>query len=747
MDESVKTHLEAANFSELLKIAANLPGMIFQVVQQNGLLRVDYVSSGCLELWELTPVAVKTDFQILHSSIHPQDIQAFSESLLVSFNTGVDWCWSGRIITKSGKTKWIKGASHPERKANGDILWDGLVMDITAQKRSEAELRASEARYKAILDAIPDLMFRINSNGEYIDFKGEGANVTIARKEIIGKNLWDFLPSDVANMSHAAICRTLELGTLQTCEYQLQTPLGIRDYEARLAVSGQDEVLAIVRDITESKQVLLQLHVASSRDRLLAETLGRIRKSLNLNEILQTTVTEVRQFLDADRVFIALNDGNGKSEVLAESVSSYPSVLAWKPSIAEEAQFREMRTLLETIRVRVVEDISKTSVSPTLKELYQAFQTKATLAVPIMLGNKLSGVLIANQCSSPRNWQPMEIDLLQQISEQLAIAIQQAQLYQELAQLNTNLEQQVEERTTQLQQKMEQIQQLNRVKDVVLHTVSHDLRTSVMGNLMVLNNLLTCAVGSRESGVGNRGNKEGEDRGDKGDREDKGETRNILLSSSPPPSPPSPPSLPTPYSLLPTPHSLIPTSIIERMIQGSERQLGMINSLLEIHSSDAEGIIMHQEVVPFDTLIEAILQDTTSALNRYQAKINNLIRNNLPHVKADQELLRKVLVNLITFSCQNNPPELNFTLKAKVEAGLVRCTIQDDGVGISKQECARFFDLYVRDPQSCSSTSTSLKLYMCRQIIKAHGGDIGVTSNRKGLTFWFTLPLEQGSRE
>jgi PAS domain S-box-containing protein len=718
VDDSVKTHLEVVDFSLLEKIAANLPGIIFQVVQQDGLLQVDYISSGCLELCELTPEAIRTDLQTLHNSIHPQDAQAFSESLLLSFNTLSPWLWSGRIITKSAKTKWIQGISCPERKANGDILWAGLVMDITAQKVAEAESRATEARYKAILDAIPDLMFRINSDGEYLDFKGEGANVTIERQEIIGKNLWDFLPPDVASTSHAAICRTLELRSLQTCEYQLQTPLGMRDYEARLAVSGQDEVLAIVRDITERNQALSQLNATLLRDRLLSETLGRIRKSLNLNEILQTTVTEVRQFLHADRVFIALNDSNGESEILAESVSSYPSVLAWKPNKAQEAQFQEMRTLLETNRVRVVEDISKTTVSPTLKTLYQAFQTQATLAVPITLGNKLSGVLIANQCSSPRNWQPMEIDLLQQMSEQVAIAIQQARLYQELAQLNTNLEQQVEERTAQVQQKMQQIQHLNCIKDVVLHTVSHDLRTSVMGNLMVLNNLL----GSRESGVGNKGNKEGEG------IKSKGEEKN----STPPTSP---------YSLLPTSHSLIPTSIIERMIQGNERQLGMINSLLEIHSSDAEGIIMHQEVVPFHTLIEAILQDTTSVLNRYQAQINNLIRNNFPNVKADQELLRKVFVNLLTYSCQNNSPELNFTLKAKVEASIVRCTIQDDGVGMSKQESARFFDLYVRDPQSCSSTSASLKLYMCRQIIKAHGGDIGVTSNRKGLIFWFTLPI------
>jgi GAF domain-containing protein len=107
-----------------------------------------------------------------------------------------------------------------------------------------------------------------------------------------------------------------------------------------------------------------------------------------------------------------------------------------------------------------------------------------------MQGEELLGAVIANQCSEPRHWTLMEIDLLEQMSQQVAIAIQQGQLYQELAQLNTNLERQVEERTAQLQQKMQELQELNRVKDVVLHTVSHELRTSVMGNLMVLNNLL-----------------------------------------------------------------------------------------------------------------------------------------------------------------------------------------------------------------------------------------------------------------
>lgn len=817
MDETVKFNSHT-NESLLEKVAASLPGVIFQVVVlTNGSCQIIYASSGCQELCELEPKAVLADFQILRNLIHPGDIQTFIDTILVVNNTIAPWCWEGRIVTPSGRLKWVQLSAHPKQEANGAIIWEGLVMDVTAHKVGSENLRASEARYKAILDAIPDLMFRINANGEYIDFRGEGANVTIPRDEIIGKSLWDFLPPDVASNSYAAIRQTLASRSLQRCEYQLPTPLGVRDYEARLVVSGDEEVLAIVRDITESKRSEIsqkvltekfskafscspdpitisslsegkyievnesfvrltgwkrhevvgktafelniwvnqsdrckllqelelkgvvrnlefefrrksgeiivaqlsaevidlegvkcilainkditerkkaeaQLQMTSRRDHLLAQTLSRIRTSLNLNQILQTTVGEVRQFLNADRVFIALNNTQVQSRVLAESVDSrYPSVLNWRHSDGENKLFKELNTSLAINQIRVVENIAQVNVSPELKALYQLFHTQATLAVPIMQGEELFGALIANQCTTPRHWQPIEIDLVQQIAEQLALAIEQAQLHEELAVLNSNLEHQVQERTAQLQQKVQEIQDLNRIKDVVLHTVSHDLRTSVLGNLMVLNNLVKA-----------------------------GEEKQL---ETPPP---------------------IPNNLLERMIQGNERQLGMINSLLEINSSDAKEIIMHPELVQFDTLIKAIIQDVASLLNRYQSQLKNLVRNNIAMVNADQELLRKVFVALLTCSCQNNPPGVNFTLKAKVNDKQIYCTIQNNGTGISKSECETFFDLHVHNPQSRSKTIDSLKLYMCRQIIKAHGGEIGVISNRKqGLTFWFTLPISE----
>ncbi|MBN3923025.1 PAS domain S-box protein [Nostoc sp. NMS4] len=845
VDEIVKSPQKPDFLTEkiplLEKISANLPGMIFQILQrQDGSVFIPYISSGCKYLYELEPEAVQADFQVLCKLIHPQDIKAFTESIDVCRNTFTAWHWEGRIVTPSGKLKWIQGTSQPELQEVGDFLWHGLVMDITDRKQAQEKLQESEARYKAILDAIPDLMFRISRDGEYLDLKSEDANITLSREEILGKNLQELLPSDVAAISQVAIAKTLDSGILQTCEYQLPTYLGIRDYEARLVVSGEDEVLAIVRDITdrkqgevalqnlaqkfakafscspdsitistlqegrfmevndsfvelsgygrdaaigktsfelnlwvddrdrlklvqelqntgvarnleiefrqksgeivttllsaevidldgtpailavhhditERKQVEAQFYLSAQRDHLLAETLVRIRSSLNLEQILQTTVTEVRQFLQADRVFIGLNNTSLGVRTLAESVDpKYPSISGW--STNDEAYLQELRNLLKDNLVRVVEDVTQMTVSPKVKAHFQKFQTRAALTVPIMLGNELFGALIANQCSGLRHWQPIEIDLLKQMSEQVAIAIQQSQICQKLAELNTNLEQQVQERTAQLQQKMQEVEKLHRVKDVVLHTVAHDLRTSVMGNLMVLKNLLN-------QGTGEAGEAEGQGAGGRG------ENSSPLL-----PTPCSPASSQSPIP--------ISRSIIERMIQGNDRQLTMINSLLEINSCEKQGIEIKLEPVQFSTLLTETFAHLEPILIQNQATLKKLVPADLPLVMADGTRLQKVLANLITHRLQNNPPGLNFTLSATIEAGMIRTQIQDNGVVMSKVECDRLFDLHVRDPQDSCSTSIGLKMYLCRKVIKAHGGEIGVISNRKrGLTFWFTLPL------
>jgi signal transduction histidine kinase len=101
-----------------------------------------------------------------------------------------------------------------------------------------------------------------------------------------------------------------------------------------------------------------------------------------------------------------------------------------------------------------------------------------------------------------------------------------------------------------------------------------------------------------------------------------------------------------------------------------------------------------------------------------------------------------VFENLLTNAFNHNPPGLRMILRATVEEQVIRCTIEDNGVGMNPEQCDRAFELYARGSQARRSTGIGLGLYLCRQIVQAHGGEIGVTSSPgAGATFWFTLPL------
>jgi signal transduction histidine kinase len=95
----------------------------------------------------------------------------------------------------------------------------------------------------------------------------------------------------------------------------------------------------------------------------------------------------------------------------------------------------------------------------------------------------------------------LKLDFLEKLATQVAIAIQQAELYAQVQRLNANLEQQVQERTEELEQKYRELQELSEVKDFFIHAVSHDLRTPIMGTLLLLRNLIKKGTESRISNL------------------------------------------------------------------------------------------------------------------------------------------------------------------------------------------------------------------------------------------------------
>lgn len=168
----------------------------------------------------------------------------------------------------------------------------------------------------------------------------------------------------------------------------------------------------------------------TQQQRLVAEIAQRIRQSLNLEDVLNTTVSEVQQFLSVERVFIYRFQPDWSGVAIIESVDSGWSSIKGQKITDTFFADPKRRELYKKGRIQAIADIYTASLSPCHINLLAQLQVRANLVVPIIQG-ELWGLLVANQCSAPRQWQQLEIDLLQQLATQLAIAIHQSQLYEQ----------------------------------------------------------------------------------------------------------------------------------------------------------------------------------------------------------------------------------------------------------------------------------------------------------------------------
>jgi two-component system, OmpR family, sensor histidine kinase VicK len=202
-----------------------------------------------------------------------------------------------------------------------------------------------------------------------------------------------------------------------------------------------------------------ELSYQRQRVELLAEVTLKIRQSLQLQEILRTTVTEVQRILQADRVLIYQVLPNRTGKPISEAVRpEYQAILGME--FPEEVFPEDYQHLYAQGRVREISDVRdpEAGLAECLVEFVKQFEVKAKLIVPILKtanaqpttaqrapNNQLWGLLIAHQCDRPRQWANFELELMQQLADQISIALAQAELL-------GRLEEMVEARTAELQE-------------------------------------------------------------------------------------------------------------------------------------------------------------------------------------------------------------------------------------------------------------------------------------------------------
>ncbi|MEG3858267.1 PAS domain S-box protein [Microcoleus sp. herbarium12] len=373
----------------------NVPGMIYQYrLYVDGKTSFTYVSSGSWQLYNLLPEEIEENAGLAFATVHPDDISDLQRSIATSATTQQAWQHLWRQVMGE-RVKWLQGAAQPSKQANGDIVWDGLVMDvtelkqtqqerdrffnisldllciagfdgyfkrlnpawsnvlgysraeliaepflkllhpedreitlgkleklkkgypvinlenrylcqdgtykwlswtaspfaeegliyavardITSSKQAEAELRKSEATNRALLNAIPDMIFRCRADGTFVYFKpAKDLHTLVPDNIFIGKKAQDILPAAFAEKIWSGNQQAINTGEIQVVEYQLPVKDALCDFEARFVFSTDDEIIAIVRDITNRKRFESKLQLQAAAMAAASEGIGIVNAS------------------------------------------------------------------------------------------------------------------------------------------------------------------------------------------------------------------------------------------------------------------------------------------------------------------------------------------------------------------------------------------------------------------------------------------------------------------------------------
>ncbi|HEY9806129.1 MAG TPA: GAF domain-containing protein, partial [Candidatus Obscuribacterales bacterium] len=165
-------------------------------------------------------------------------------------------------------------------------------------------------------------------------------------------------------------------------------------------------------------------------------------------------------------------EGNRRGSFVAESVGAEWSSLLhiqMQESWPNHHRHRYQQGLVATLS-----NLQQGNLPPEMARFLQGYGVQAAMAAPILQGDTLWGLLVVQQCQGSRDWQTHEIDLLQQLAAQVAIAIHQSELFQQVQQLNAVLEDQVQERTAQLAQALDFEARLKRITDKVRDSLDED---------------------------------------------------------------------------------------------------------------------------------------------------------------------------------------------------------------------------------------------------------------------------------
>ena len=601
---------------------------------------------------------------------------------------------------KDGTQFWNDLYIAPVFNDHGELTnYIGIQTDITDQVKSNQKLLASEERLRTVLTSIKEGITFSDDSGYFSIFNTGMENLT-GYTSVEANASHDFTTFLYPDREHDKALQRLQQLQEKGRAMTVETRICHRDGTFKdvlvstrlMAYKGKRMYLSSYYDITERKKVETQLRYQSERERLLNAILLKIQCELNLDQILTITVKEAQELLRIDRVVIYQFQQDWSGTFVVEAINN-PLLSILGKTIDDTCFNQDYAQKYQNRAISSINDVELADLSPCHKDLLQCFQVKANIVVAISFGDTLWGLLIAHQCFAPRQWEEFEIDLLRQLANHVAIAIQQVKLFERVQDLNKNLECQVADRTQQLEQSLSQLQrallrekELNELKSQFISRASHEFRTP-LATIQTASDLLR-----------NYGHKMSDEK--KLERIDK----------------------------------------IQREVKG---MTNLLEEVLIIGKTESGRFDLQSERINLEDFCLEIIEQTKLIGNgKHQVIFKNI--NAPAKISIDTKFFRQIVSNLLSNAIKYSPntSEVNFTISLTSDRiPQLLLEFKDQGIGIPLIDQEKIFDHFYRAQNVGMIVGTGLGMAIIKNSVDILGGTIQLTSvENKGTTVKVKLP-------
>lgn len=323
----------------------------------------------------LDPKQPQPNYQESLAFVHPDDLSIHQEQIYQPVINGKPFATDLRIIRSDGTVRFLEARGEPIFDENHQLIrYLGMSRDLTKRKEAEEKLRQSEATNRALVQAIPDLLIRIHRDGTYLDvFYGGNVRVFNLEKAQIDKHINDVLSWETASELMQSIQEVLQTKQIKINERQIVFNQTIYYEETRIVPCTDNEVLMIVRDISDRKQIELELEQARS------EALQALAQEKELNRLKSEFVSLVTHDFHAPLVSI-----QGFTSLLRQGCSNLPLETQNRYFNKIDASVNHLMYLLEQVLLIGKSESGKLQCYPTrvnleefCRELIESFQLES----------------------------------------------------------------------------------------------------------------------------------------------------------------------------------------------------------------------------------------------------------------------------------------------------------------------------------------------------------------------------------